>query len=598
MILLCQMVYFILFASVSGECVTKLFKDTYFQGGDITTVFTPSAKYCQLVCTHHPRCLLFTFMAESSSEDPTKWFTCVLKDTVTETLPMVTMSGAISGYSSKQCLHQISACNKDLYENLDMKGMNYKSSVAKSAQECQQRCTNDIHCHFFTYATWKFPSVQHRNICLLKYTQTGAPSRITKNNDVVSGFSLKSCSLSSLDCIRDIFPGTGFADSNIDSVLAPDVFVCRGICTHHPNCLFFTFFSEEWPKESESLQNCRHSVPVFCHTSFYHDADFLGEELDIVDAEGHEACQKMCTNTIRCQFFTYSPSQQPCNKGKGKCYLKLSLNGSPTKILHGRGGISGYTLRLCRMDNVCTTKILPRIVGGTASVHGEWPWQVTLHVTSPSQRHLCGGTIVGNQWILTAAHCFDEVDSPKILRVYSGILNQSEITEDTTFFGVQEIMIHDQYEMAESGYDIALLKLETAMNYTDSQRPICLPSKSDRNMVYTDCWVTGWGYRKLRDKIQNTLQKAKVPLITNEECQTSYRRHKITNKMICAGYKEGGRDACKGDSGGPLSCKHEEVWHLVGVTSWGEGCAQRGRPGVYTRVFEYVDWILEKTQAA
>ncbi|XP_027455019.1 coagulation factor XI isoform X5 [Zalophus californianus] len=566
MILLYQVVHFILFASVCGDCVTELLTDTCFQGGDITTFFTPSARYCQVICTHHPRCLLFTFMAESSSQDPTKWFTCILKDSVTETLPRVNMTGAISGYSFKQCSHQISACNKNVYVGLDMKGMNYNGSVARNVQECQERCTNDVHCHFFTYATSQFPSAEHRNVCLLKYTQMGTPTRITKLSSVVSGFSLKSCALSNLACIRDIFRSTVFADSNIDSVMAPDAFVCRRICTHHPSCLFFTFFSQEWPKESErnlcllktsesglpstrikknkalsgfSLQNCRHSVPVFCHSSFYHDTDFLGEELDIVDAKGHEACQKMCTDTIRCQFFTYSPSPESCNGGKGKCYLKLSSNGSPTKILHGRGGISGYTLRLCKMDN----------------------------------------------------------ESPKILRVYSGILNQSEIKKNTSFFGVQEIIIHDQYEVAESGYDIALLKLETAINYTDAQRPICLPSKGDRNVIYTDCWVTGWGYQKLRGKIQNTLQKANIPLVTTEECQIRYRRHKISSKMICAGYKEGGKDACKGDSGGPLSCKHNEVWHLVGITSWGEGCGQRERPGVYTNVVKYVDWILEKTQA-
>nr|XP_005556541.2 coagulation factor XI isoform X2 [Macaca fascicularis] len=609
MIFLYQMVHFILFTSVSGECVTRLFKDIHFEGGDIATVFTPSAKHCQVVCTHHPRCLLFTFTGESASEDPTQWFTCVLKDSVTETLPRVNRTGAISGYSFKQCSHQISACNKDIYVDLDMKGINYNSSLAKSAQECQERCTDDVHCHFFTYATRQFPSLEHRNICLLKHTQTGTPTGIMKLDKVVTGFSLKSCALSNLACIRDVFPNTVFADSNIDSVMAPDAFVCRRICTHHPGCLFFTFFSQEWPKESQrnlcllktsesglpstrikkskalsgfSLQSCRHSIP----------------ELDIVAVKGHEVCQKLCTNAVRCQFFTYAPAQASCNEGKGKCYLKLSSNGSPTKILRGTGGISGYTLRLCKMDNECTTKIKPRIVGGTASVRGEWPWQVTLHTTSPTQRHLCGGSIIGNQWILTAAHCFYGVESPKILRVYTGILNQSEIKEDTSFFGVQEIIIHDQYKMAESGYDIALLKLETTVNYTDSQRPICLPSKGDRNVIYTDCWVTGWGYRKLRDKIQNTLQKAKIPLVTNDECQKRYRGHKITHKMICAGYREGGKDACKGDSGGPLSCKHNEVWHLVGITSWGEGCAQRERPGVYTNVLEYVDWILEKTQAA
>uniref|UniRef100_A0A8D1ZK12 Coagulation factor XI n=1 Tax=Sus scrofa TaxID=9823 RepID=A0A8D1ZK12_PIG len=569
MILLYQMVHFILFASVSGECMTKLFQDTYFHGGDIAVVFTPSAKHCQVVCTHHPRCLLFTFMAES--EDPTKWFTCTLKDSVTETLPMLNMAGAISGYSFKQCSHQISACNTNVYVDLDMKGVNYNSSVSKSAQECQERCTNDMHCHFFTYATRHFPSVKHRNVCLLKYTQTGIPTSIKKLTDVVSGFSLKSCALSNLNLCLLKTSNSGLPSTRI-----------------RKNKAFSGF----------SLQNCRHSIPVFCHSSFYHDTEFLGEELDIVGENGHEACQKTCTNTIRCQFFTYSPSQESCNGGKGKCYLKLSSNGSPTKILHERGSISGYTLRLCKMDNACTTKIKPRIVGGTKSVLGEWPWQITVHITSPTQRHLCGGSIIGNQWILTAAHCFNEVESPRILRVYSGILNQSEIKEDTFFFGVQEVIIHDQFEAAETGYDIALLKLETTINYTDSQRPICLPSKGDRNVMYTDCWVTGWGYTKLRDKIQNTLQKAKIPLVTNEECQAGYRSHKITNKMICAGYKEGGKDACKGDSGGPLSCKHNEVWHLVGITSWGEGCAQRERPGVYTRVVEYVDWILEKTQEA
>ncbi|XP_048186781.1 coagulation factor XI [Perognathus longimembris pacificus] len=636
MILLGQMVQLLFIASVSGECVTKLFRNISFQGGDVDIVYTPSSKYCQQLCTHHPRCLLFTFMAESSSEDPTKWFACVLKDSITETLPQVNLTGAISGYSFKQCPHQLSACNRDVYVDLDMRGMNYNNSLASSAQECQERCTNDIHCQFFTYATRSFPSAKHRHICLLKYTQTGTPTRITKLSNVVSGFSLKSCALSNLACIRDIFPSTAFSDSNIDSVMAPDVFVCRRLCTHHPNCLFFTYFPQEWPKESQrnlcllktsqsglpstriqknhalsgfSLQNCRHSIPVFCHSSFYHDTDFLGEELDIVDVKGHEACQKMCTSAIRCQFFTYSPPQESCNERnevhylytvsycRGKCYLKLSSNGSPTKILHGRRGISGYTLRLCKMDNVCTTKIKPRIVGGTPSGHGEWPWQVSLHITSPTQRHFCGGSIIGNQWILTAAHCFHGVESPKLLRIYGGIVNQSEINQESSFFGVQEIIIHDKYTMAESGYDIALLKLEITMNYTDSQRPICLPSKGDRNIMYTDCWVTGWGYQKLRGKIQNTLQKVKIPLVSHEECQTKYQGHKITSKMICAGDTEGGKDACKGDSGGPLSCKHNEVWHLVGITSWGEGCGKKEWPGIYTNVVKYVDWILEKTQA-
>ncbi|NXI89408.1 FA11 factor, partial [Psophia crepitans] len=236
-----------------------------------------------------------------------------------------------------------------------------------------------------------------------------------------------------------------------------------------------------------------------------------------------------------------------------------------------------------------------RIVGGTDSFPGEWPWQVSLHVKLSRQRHLCGGSIISNRWILTAAHCIMSLENPNIWRVYAGILKQSEITEDTPFFKVEEIIVHPQYKYAQTGYDIALMKLDKPMNFTDLQLPICLPSKEDANILYTDCWVIGWGYRKEKGRVEDILQKATVPLMSKEECQARYRKRRIGDKVICAGYDEGGRDACKGDSGGPLSCRHEEVWYLVGITSWGEGCARPRQPGVYTKVADYSDWILEKT---
>ncbi|XP_036084548.1 coagulation factor XI isoform X3 [Rousettus aegyptiacus] len=162
MISLYQKVHFLLSASVSGECVTKLFKNICFQGGDIVTVFTPNTKHCRVVCTHHPRCLFFTFMNVLLSEDPTKWLICIMKDSETETLPRVNMTGTISGYSFKQCPHQISACNKKIYVDLDMKGVNYSGSITKGARECQERCTNDMHCHSFTYAARHFTIVGHQ----------------------------------------------------------------------------------------------------------------------------------------------------------------------------------------------------------------------------------------------------------------------------------------------------------------------------------------------------------------------------------------------------------------------------------------------------
>ncbi|XP_031965936.1 plasma kallikrein isoform X6 [Corvus moneduloides] len=527
-----------LLASVYSECVTQIYENTFFQGGDLTTVFTPTANYCQVVCTYHPTCLLFTYLPATWTKDPAK-----------------------------------------------------------------------------------------RKKCFLKHTSIGTPASIKMLDEVVSGFSLKPCQLSELDCQMDIFEDHEFSGINITSFFTPDISVCQTICTYFPKCLFFTFFTRKWQIESQrnlcllktstsgipealvsqenaisgfGLLNCRRSLPA-CNSRTYTHMDFLGDELNVTYTKGHRACQHVCTDMIRCQFFSYSLLQGSCNEEgrKCECHLRMSSNGSPVKIVHGPGSISGYSLRLCKKkaSTVCMQHSARtiRIVGGTDSSPGEWPWQVSLHAKLSRQRHLCGGSIISNRWILTAAHCVTSLENPNIWRVYAGILRQSEINEDTPFFKVEEIIVHSQYEYAQTGYDIALLKLDKPMNFTDLQLPICLPSKEDTNTFYTDCWVIGWGYRKEKGRVQDILQKAPVPFMSKEECQARYRKRRIGDKVICAGYDEGGRDACKGDSGGPLSCRHEEVWYLVGITSWGEGCARPRQPGVYTKVAEYSDWILEKT---
>ncbi|XP_030348693.1 coagulation factor XI-like isoform X2 [Strigops habroptila] len=608
------------------ECVTQIYEDTYFQGGDLTTVFTPSANYCQVVCTYHPTCLLFTYLPATWTKEPAKRFSCYLKDSETEMLPKVDMEGAMSGHSLKQCDVQISACSPDVLIGLDMEGQIYDVTMTDSYQQCQKRCTNDNRCNFFTYASETFHDASLRKKCFLKHTNVGTPTSIKVLDEVVSGFSLKPCQLSEIDCQMDIFEDQEFSGMNITSFFTPDISVCQTICTYFPKCLFFTFFTREWQIKSQrnlcvlktstsgipealisrenavsgfGLLNCRRSFPA-CNSRTYMHMNFLGDELNVTYTKGHRACQQVCTDVIRCQFFTYYPLQDSCNEErKCKCHLRMSLNGSPVEIVHGPGRISGYSLRLCKKKSstVCMQHSARtiRIVGGTDSSPGEWPWQVSLHVKLSRQRHLCGGSIISSQWILTAAHCVMSLENPNIWRVYAGILKQSEIKEDTPFFKVEEIIVHPQYKYAQTGYDIALMKLDKPMNFTDLQLPICLPSKEDSNILYNDCWVIGWGYRKEKGRVQDILQKATVPLMSKEECQARYRKHRIGDKVICAGYDEGGRDACKGDSGGPLSCKHEEVWYLVGITSWGEGCARRRQPGVYTKVAEYSDWILEKT---
>ncbi|XP_064917194.1 coagulation factor XI isoform X2 [Columba livia] len=558
--------FIFLLASVYSECVTQTYENTYFQGGDLTVVFTPSANYCQVVCTYHPTCLLFTYLPATWTKDPAKRFLSYTVCKIFHFSP---------DYPPPRLPRE--ACSPDVHIGLDMEGKIYDVTVADSYQQCQKRCTNDNRCHFFTYASETFHNASFRKKCLLKQASVGTPTSIKVLDEVVSGFSLKTCQLSEMDCQMDIFEDQEFSGINITSFFAPDISVCQTICTYFPKCLFFTFFTKEWQIESQrnlcllktstsgipealtsrenavsgfGLLNCRRSLPA-CNSRTYTHMNFLGDELNVTYTKGHRACQQVCTEVIRCQFFTYFSLQDSCNEeGKCECHLRMSSNGSPVKIVHGPGRISGYSLRLCKKkaSTVCMQHSARtiRIVGGTDSAPGEWPWQVSLHVKLSRRRHVCGGSIISNQWILTAAHCVMSLANPNIWHVYAGILKQSEINEDTPFFKVEEIIVHPQYKYARTGYDIALMKLDKPMNFTDLQLPICLPSKEDADILYTDCWVIGWGYRKEKGRVEDILQKATVPLMSREECQARYRKRRIGDKVICAGYDEGGRDACKG----------------------------------------------------
>ncbi|KAB1257719.1 Plasma kallikrein [Camelus dromedarius] len=470
------------------------------------------------------------------------------------------------------------ACHRDIYKGIDMRGVNFNVSKVKSAEECQKMCTNSIHCQFFTYATQTFHSADYRSVfhVLCGPVDKWNPSQVSHQDG----------------CHRDVFQQLAFSDVDVARVLAPDAFVCRTICTYHPSCLFFTFYTNAQKTESQrnvcflktsqsgtprspspqenavsgySLLTCKQTLPEPCHSKIYSEVDFEGEELNVTFVKGVSGCQEACTKTMRCQFFAYSLLPEDCRGEKCKCSLRLSLDGSPTGITYGTRASSGYSLRLCKSgdSSVCATKTNTRIVGGTNSDWGEWPWQVSLQVKLRAQNHLCGGSIIGHQWVLTAAHCFDGLPLSNVWRIYGGMLNLSKITKETPFSQIKEIIIHHNYKISEGSHDIALIKLETPLNYTDFQKPVCLPSKDDTNTIYTNCWVTGWGFTEEKGKIQDTLQKANIPLVSNEECQKSYKEYKITKQMICAGYKEGGKDACKVSRGPHRNPQSELVFNVL-----------------------------------
>ncbi|XP_043918444.1 plasma kallikrein-like [Protopterus annectens] len=612
-----------LFLSVNGGCVTQIYQDTYFQGPDLVTYYSPDAAFCQMVCTFHPRCLYYTYLPKTW-QNAKERFSCFLKEG-DGTLPKnVTFNGAVSGHSLKQCQSQISVCIENLYEGMDMIGTNYNITKADNFKECEKMCTNDHHCQFFSYATNKFHSASYRSMCLLKYTHSGTPKQVKILDNVISGFSLKSCQRSEKGCNSDLFQEIDFSGDDVTSVLTPDAEVCRLACTYHPTCLFFTFFKIESPVESQrnrcylktsksgqpaaptshghaisgfSMLTCKTRIPD-CYSKFAHNLTFSGNDIGTIDVTSTKACQDACTNTDRCQFFTYTARAGTCKNQICKCYLKMSSNGLPSGIQQSVGDISGFSLRMCRsrIKLGCGQPVRdPRIVGGVNAEIKEWPWQVSLQIKANTIKHVCGGSIINSLWIITAAHCFDVIKKPETWRVYAGFSQLSTITSQTFYFKVKQIIKHPLYRGTEHGNDVALLELTTPINFTDCQMPICLPQKDVKMESYESCYSTGWGYTQEQGSVSDILQKALIPQIPRDVCQSKYKNYNISNLLLCAGFKEGGIDACKGDSGGPYVCKRLEAWYLMGITSWGEGCAQAGHPGVYTRVTEFRDWIEKYT---
>ncbi|KAK2718455.1 serine proteinase stubble-like [Artemia franciscana] len=209
----------------------------------------------------------------------------------------------------------------------------------------------------------------------------------------------------------------------------------------------------------------------------------------------------------------------------------------------------------------------------------------------------CGGSLVNHYHVITAAHCVAGA-TPDQLRIYLGeyTLNSEEEPFAHVMVGASQISVHPHHKLGTHRYDVAVITLSRRVPYQPHIKPICLPDKGD-DFEADYAVVAGWGITQegLRFVYPETLQAVSVKIINNGQCQSWYTRrgydYRIHTEMVCAGFREGGKDACTGDSGGPLMLEDRGRWTLVGIVSWGIPCAHPLLPSVYHRVSATIDWI-------
>jgi len=235
-----------------------------------------------------------------------------------------------------------------------------------------------------------------------------------------------------------------------------------------------------------------------------------------------------------------------------------------------------------------------KIVGGEDSQRGDWPWQIGYAIIQGSSYGIvCGGTLIAPGWVITAAHCTyasPSDGSASVIVVGEHDLTVTETSNSRKDCMVSQIINHQEYNDNTYENDISLVKLAGEVPYSDYIQPACLPSQGSEIPVGTECWITGWG--ETQSDPAEVMQAAQVPIVNNNDCQ-NWSGLRIIDTMVCAGYQEGGIDSCQGDSGGPLVCQSGASFVLQGVTSHGIGCAEPNRPGVYTRMSEFVTWTEE-----
>ncbi|XP_062844440.1 transmembrane protease serine 4b [Trichomycterus rosablanca] len=351
--------------------------------------------------------------------------------------------------------------------------------------------------------------------------------------------------------------------------------------------------------DGEDEMNCVSSL----RTNSTHPVRLVGESL-ILQVYNHDKWTTVCADNWRtqhtrlaCQQLGYMQSPRSIHVPVKSLRPDLKATFSTLNTETPKTGVNlqnALTVRdQCTSGSVISLSCSDcgevlggdRIVGGADTEIEAWPWQVSLQWNT---QHVCGGSLISRRWVISAAHCF--TGRIKELSMWRVALGRTHVTSSGAV-SVETILLHQSYKPKSHDYDIAMLRLTWDVTPEDTVHPVCLPPYQLPIKQGAELVVTGWGLLHEKGGLPSVLQKAAVPLIDQSVCSNaSVYGSAITPRMLCAGYLKGKVDSCQGDSGGPLVYLSSR-WHLVGVVSWGVGCAREGLPGVYTDVRQLLDWI-------
>lgn len=249
-----------------------------------------------------------------------------------------------------------------------------------------------------------------------------------------------------------------------------------------------------------------------------------------------------------------------------------------------------------------TSKNHGRVVGGLSATEGQFPWQVAIYKSRSNSNYyfVCGGILIGNNWVLSAAHCFTESDITGLLLQF-GIYDLSNPSEETQRRSADSYLNHPDYNPTTFRADISLLRFSESLSYNYYSQPVGLPSISTTVTPGQPCIVSGFGETRGTGTSFSVIRYAEVPIVSLATCNQWYSDIGVTvaDDHICAGYEGGGVDTCQGDSGGPLVCpasSDSSLYVVQGITSFGYDCAVSRKPGAYTSVLSYIDWIVLYTK--